>query len=102
MDGDIDEEFGHKFLGIKEGGSLEIFGLEKTSWTRLTKTLVPRTSIFTTEKAGMPLPGGLCIYEFDRNTGELKNTFEQLKWKKSVEKAAKGISKDSVLVIMNR
>lgn len=32
-------KFGEKFLGVEEGGTLELHGKDKRSWTKLTKTV---------------------------------------------------------------
>ena len=43
MDDDADEheDFGQKFIGVNMGGTLEIHGKDKKSWSQLTKTVVP-------------------------------------------------------------
>ena len=42
-DAEVDEDFGQKFIGVKEGGSLEIHGKDKKSWSMLSKTVVPHS-----------------------------------------------------------
>lgn len=44
---DDDEEhsyFGKKYIGVGQGGTLEIFGEKKLAWTFLNKTLHPEKS----------------------------------------------------------
>ena len=40
-EGDVHVDFGQKFIGVNEGGTLEIHGKDKKSWSMLTKTVVP-------------------------------------------------------------
>ena len=49
MDDDAEEheDFGQKFIGVNMGGTLEIHGKDKKSWSQLTKTVVPHQIRFT-------------------------------------------------------
>ena len=64
-DEEEDEDFGRKFIGVKAGGTLEIHGQVKKSWTKLTQTLTPNDLIFETGK-DQPSRIGVALYEFDR------------------------------------
>ena len=46
-DQNADDTFGEKFLGVKAGGSLEIHGPYKKSWTKLEGTLNPKEAVYT-------------------------------------------------------
>ena len=46
-DQDDDPTFGEKFLGVKSGGSLEIHGPYKRSWTKLEGTLNPKAAAYS-------------------------------------------------------
>ena len=45
-DQDDDPDFGEKFLGVKTGGSLEIHGPYKKSWSKLDGTLTSPPTTF--------------------------------------------------------
>ena len=57
-DQDADPIFGRKFLGVKAGGSLEVHGPYKKSWTKLNETLVPHPSTFELSDLDSSLPKG--------------------------------------------
>ena len=40
-DAELNEDFGQKFIGVKEGGTLEIHGKDKKSWSMLSRSVVP-------------------------------------------------------------
>ena len=62
-DQDADPIFGRKFLGVKAGGSLEVHGPYKKSWTKLNETLVPRPSAFALSPLdSSPPKGNLNIF----------------------------------------
>ena len=63
-------DWGQKFLGVGEGGSLEIHGPNKLSWTKITQTLVPNTKSFVLQE-DKDNRKFFHIFEFDRDTGEL-------------------------------
>ena len=44
---ELETSLGDKFLGVKAGGSLEIHGLVKHSWTKLDGTLVPKQKFYS-------------------------------------------------------
>ena len=95
-----DPEFGRKFLGVKAGGTLEIHGKDKLSWTKLTKTVVPHDIIFSTEDE-QPSTSGVIFYEFDRQTGERISETRCIKHK-HVKNFLKDISSASVVAIVSR
>ena len=64
-----DPDFGQKFIGVQAGGSLEIHGKDKKSWSVLTKTVVPHPHSYILDE--QPIGSGVLVYEFDRATGEL-------------------------------
>ena len=66
---DNDHDFGQKFIGVQAGGSLEIHGKEKKTWSVLAKTIFPNLHSFILEE--QPTGSGVLVYEFDRATGEL-------------------------------
>ena len=57
-DQNADPIFGRKFLGVKAGGSLEVHGPYKKSWTKLNETLVPHPSTFELSHLDSSLPKG--------------------------------------------
>ena len=62
-DQNADPIFGRKFLGVKAGGSLEVHGPYKKSWTKLNETLVPRPSAFDLSHLdSSPPKGNLNIF----------------------------------------
>lgn len=69
------ENFGQKFLGVESGGSLEIHGPQKTSWTRLAKPLVPKAKAHLEERKGGSHKGspykGFVLFEFSGADGIL-------------------------------
>ena len=67
---DVDgiEGFGKKFIGVKAGGSLEVHGKDKKSWSMLAKTLVPHEHAYQLETD--PGFNNVHLYKFDRATGE--------------------------------
>ena len=60
-DGSDHKDFGQKYLGVASGGSLEIHGKDKLSWTRLTATLSPKSKIFSTETADLISEFPRCV-----------------------------------------
>ncbi|XP_076450324.1 cell surface hyaluronidase CEMIP2-like [Babylonia areolata] len=66
-----DHEFGRKFLGVAPGGTLELHGELKTSWTKLAQTVPPASDIqcslvydhnnLTTNTAGVVNAQGLNV-----------------------------------------
>lgn len=75
---DTDEEhsyFGRKFLGVGTGGTLEIHGAKKLSWTFLNKTLQPgesnqRNYLFERSWGNR----GIIVHVIDPNSGEVVGT----------------------------
>jgi len=63
-----DPDFGRKYVGVRAGGTLEIHGKDKKSWTKLAETLVPKEVLF--ENVDQPNTNGVVFYEFDRQSGE--------------------------------
>ena len=96
-----DPEFGKKFLGVAAGGTLEIHGKDKTSWSKLTKTLIPHDIIFSTSDENQPKFAGVVFYEFDREAGTVIRESRCLK-RRHVEKFLDGVSTSSVIVILSR
>lgn len=67
--------FGRKFLGVGTGGTLEIHGAKKLSWTFLNKTLQPgegnqRNYSFQRSWGNR----GIIIHVIDPNSGDVINT----------------------------
>ena len=98
-----DETFGHKFIGVKEGGKLEIHGKDKVSWTRLNDEVSPKPKIFSTEE-DQPRNVGLAIYGFNQKTGINSFSKDGIVKKKHLEQ---GLDKLQILssdlvVIVNR
>ncbi|KAK6195845.1 hypothetical protein SNE40_001189 [Patella caerulea] len=69
--------FNEKFIGIAPGGTLELHGREKTSWTKLTQTvekLTPRNGLIYGHKGSEVAEEdnwkpGLLVYVIDETTG---------------------------------
>ena len=54
-----DPDFGEKFLGVKAGGSLEVHGPYKRSWTKLDGTLVPHQPTYRLRDSDTQPPRGI-------------------------------------------
>ena len=67
----VNENFGQKFIGVAEGGTLEIHRKDKKSWSMLASTVEAKTPKFQLGKDDQPARAGVIVYEFDRTTGSL-------------------------------
>merc|ERR1711962_45652 len=97
-----DDTFGEKFLGVKAGGSLEIHGPYKKSWTKLEGTLNPKEAVYSFDDTIAEVaPRGIQLFEFDQSSGSLiqniKNIRRMNRW---LEKQLDEIATDSVVVII--
>jgi len=101
-DQDDDETFGAKFLGVKAGGSLEIHGPYKRSWTKLERTLNPKEAAYIyDDTTALDTMRGIQLFEFDRNTGTLIQKIGNIRrMNKWLERKLDTISADSVVVIV--
>ncbi|MBN3297827.1 TMEM2 hyaluronidase, partial [Amia calva] len=63
--------FGRKFIGVKAGGTLELHGTEKLSWTLLTKTLVPSGLVAGGHAFEKNFSRGLNVRVIDQDTAEV-------------------------------
>ncbi|XP_037549279.1 cell migration-inducing and hyaluronan-binding protein-like [Nematolebias whitei] len=69
-----DEEhpyFGRKFIGVGTGGTLEIHGKKKLSWTFLNKTLYPEKPQNQYQFQGSWGNRGIIVHTIDQNTGKV-------------------------------
>lgn len=69
---DSDEEhpyFGRKFIGVGTGGTLEIHGKKKLSWTFLNKTLYPEKPQNQYQFQRSWGNRGIIVHTIDQHTG---------------------------------
>ncbi|KAK3087782.1 hypothetical protein FSP39_010532 [Pinctada imbricata] len=75
--------FGGKFIGVRQGGILELHGEEKLGWTKLTET-APKfdytagQSFRHREVPGIDNRAGMYIYHFNRTGGMVSSIFKRL------------------------
>lgn len=69
-EGEWSPSFGRKFLGVDSGGTLELHGALKTSWTLLAKTLPPSGLEFGSY-IERPVTRGLNVRVVDQDTGQV-------------------------------
>ncbi len=80
------EDFGQKFLGVKEGGTIEIHGEDRLTWTKITQTVGPTPRI-STNLNDQPGNWGVIVYELSPVDGSILN---------EMQTAGKQISKNNI------
>ena len=99
----INEDFGQKFIGVAEGGTLEIHGKDKKSWSMLANTVEAKTPKFQLGKDDQPARAGVIVYEFDRTTGSLIYESNSLNKGRVVAKhVLPELQESSVIVVVYR
>ena len=91
-------KFDQKFIGVDEGGTLEIHGEKRTSWTKLAKTLKAKTVIFDNDGEKGVKKSHLEVREFAPN-GTLRNIFSTIKDVGVLESTLNGLASDSVVIL---
>ncbi|XP_067886689.1 cell surface hyaluronidase isoform X1 [Heterodontus francisci] len=62
--------FGKKFIGVEAGGTLELHGTQKTSWTLLSRSLPP-SGLESGSYFEKPVTRGLNVRVIDQDTGQV-------------------------------
>ena len=102
MDLDI-EDFGQKFIGVRENGSLELHGKDKVGWTRLTSTLSPFVPAFGLDPAeAQPGLNGFALFVFNYDGTAIYTSSEDITSAEMMEEAMANIAGQTGVVVMTK